>query len=56
MASIKSDNPSFVLHGIDTVKYEDVSGFLRLTTFQVARQARPSLGYAHLYSDYNACP
>jgi hypothetical protein len=25
MVQLKSDNPSFVLHGIDNVKYEDVS-------------------------------
>lgn len=24
MVQLKSDNPSFVLHGIDNVKYEDV--------------------------------
>lgn len=24
--ALKSDNPSFVLHGIDVVKFEDVSG------------------------------
>jgi hypothetical protein len=42
MSGIKSDNPSFVLHAIDTVKYEDVSDDF-LIPLSTALESQPEI-------------